>query len=597
MEFDTLSTIAGIGLLAAVAQWTAWWVRLPAILFLLLFGILAGPVLQILDPDALFGDLLFPLVSLSVAVILFEGSLTLRFADLREIGATVRNLVTVGALLTWGITSVLVHVIVGFDYRLAFLFGAVVVVTGPTVIIPMLHTVRPNRKIADILRWEGIVIDPIGALLAVLAFDVYLSTRAGQNLESTVTLFLTMVSTGMLLGLVAGFVLGEMLKRYLVPEHLRSPLTLLLVFVVFALAEHVHHESGLLAVTIFGITLANRREVEVDDILDFKESLSIVLIGGLFVVLAARVDLAAFQVLGIEVLLLLAGVIFLARPLAVFVSGIGSTLTWQEKVLIAWIGPRGIVCAAVAAVFALRLEEIGASQANIFVPLAFLIIIGTVVLQGTTARPLARWLGVRDPAPAGFLIIGGGKVARVLAVALKDQGLRVVVADSNWENISQARMDGLETYFGNPVSEHADRYLDLSGIGKVITLSGRSGFAVMAGMHFRSVFGRRNTFELPTWTEEGKSDKHRVSAHLRGQRLFGEDITYNTLLSWIEAGAVVRVTTLGEEFTFQDYQAEYEGRFIPLFLIDGDDRVRLLAAGSTLAPEPGWKVVSLVRSG
>jgi NhaP-type Na+/H+ or K+/H+ antiporter len=590
-----LSTIAGIGLLAAIAQWIAWWVRLPAILFLLLFGIIAGPGLGLLDPDILFDDLLFPLVSLSVAVILFEGSMTLRFHELREVGSTVRNLVTVGALITWGVTSVLVHMIIGFDYKLAALFGAVVVVTGPTVIVPMIRTVRPNKKIADILRWEGIIIDPLGALLAVLAFDFYISTQAGEAIESILELFLTIVLTGIVLGLLAGFGLGAMLKRYLIPDYLRSPMTLLLVFVVFALSEQMEHESGLLAVTIFGITLANQKDLEVGDILDFKESLSIVLIGGLFVILAARIDIGALTSMGYSAILLLMGVMLVARPLSVFVSSIGGGLSFQEKLLISWIGPRGIVCAAVAAVFAIRLVEIDAPGAEMFVPLAFLIIIGTVVLQGTTAKYIAHWLGVRDPAPSGFLIVGGGKVGRMLARTLFEQDLRVLVADSDWDNIRLARMDGLETYHGNPVSEHADRYMDLSGIGNLISLSGRTNFDVITSLHFRSIFGERSAYELPTAAEGEQGEKHRVSANLRGQRMFSDDVTYNVLLGWLSDGASTKVTSLSDEFDFEAYISTYADRFIPLFLLDTEGRLQVITTDLELNPESGTTIISLIK--
>ncbi|MBQ61736.1 MAG: sodium:proton antiporter [Gammaproteobacteria bacterium] len=595
MEFSALTTIAGIGFLGAVAQWVAWRVRLPAILFLLLFGILVGPILSWLDPDAFFGDLLFPLVSLSVAVILFEGSMTLHFSELKEVGTTVRNLVTIGAFVTWAITSWLVHTLIGFEYKLAFLFGAVVVVTGPTVIVPMLRTVRPNKRIANILRWEGIVIDPLGALLAVLAFDFYISTQGGDAIGSILLLFLKIVLAGVVTGCVAGFGLGAMLGRYLVPEYLRSPITLLLVFVVFAIAEHFEHESGLLAVTIFGMTLANQKDLDVEDILDFKESLTVVLIGGLFVILAARVDLDALYSIGFDSLILLAGVIFLARPISVFISCIGSELTLQERLLIAWIGPRGIVCAAVAAVFAIRLVEIGAEDAEIFVPLAFLIIIGTVVLQSTTAKYVAHWLGVRDPAPSGFLIVGGGQVGRMLARALDEQEVRVLIADSDWENISQARMDGIETYFGNPVSEHADRYLDLSGIGNLVSLTGRTNFDVVASMYYRSVFGARNAYELPSAAEGEQKDKHRVSTRLRGQRMFGEDISYNMLLGWLTDGASVRVTTLSDEFGFVEYVETYVERYIPLFAVDTSDRLHVQTSEEELEPEAGWKLISLVK--
>lgn len=589
-----LIALAGIGLLAALAQWAAWWVRLPAILFLLILGVLVGPVAGLLDPDALFGDLLFPIISLSVAVILFEGALTLKLSELQEIGSTVRNLVTIGALITWVITSVIAHYAIGFDYDMAFLFGAMVVVTGPTVIVPMLRTVRPVKRVADILRWEGIIIDPIGALLAVLAFDFYIASQSSDVFLDILTLFLKVVGIGVGVGVLFGFGLSHVLRKHWLPEYLRSPFTLLMVFVAFALSETMLHESGLLAVTLFGMIVANQRGVDVDDILDFKESLSLLLISGLFIVLAARIDLAGFVAVGWSSVLVVAGIIFIARPVSVFVSAIGSGLSLSEKTLISWIGPRGIVCAAVAAIFALRLEQEGAPGANLLVPLAFLVIISTVVLQSLTAKPLAGFLGVRDPAPSGYLIIGGGRVARMIAQTLAAKEVRVVIADSDWDHISQARMDGIETYFGNPISDHADRYLDLSGIGNLISLSGRANFDVLTAMHFRREFGAEHLFELPTSAEGTQNGKHRIGKRLRGKRLFGEAVTHNQVLGHLRDNWVTKETGLTEEFGLEQYLEKYAGKALVLFAIDTADRLRLVTDADDWQPAAGWKVISLV---
>ena len=597
MYFDNLTLLAGIGLLTALAQWAAWRARLPAILFLLIVGMVVGPVTGLLDPDALFGDLLFPLISLSVAVILFEGSLTLKFSELREIGSTVRNLVTLGALLTWIITAVIVHWVVGFDYALAALFGAMVVVTGPTVVMPMLRTVRPVRKVANILRWEGIVIDPIGALLAVLAFDFYIAVRKVAALESIVALFLTLLAAGVALGLVAGYGLGAILRRHWLPEYLRSSFTLLIVFATFAIAELIAHESGLLAVTVFGIVLANQRDVEVDDILDFKESLTLLLIGGLFILLAARIELTGLVAMGWPALLVVAGIIFVARPVSVLLSTIRSGLNFRERIMIAWIGPRGIVCAAVAAIFAIRLEAMGAANADLLVPLAFLVIIGTVVLQSLTAKPLAGMLGVRDPAPAGYLIVGGG-LARLLGSAIKRHGLRVVIADNNRDAIRQARMEELDTYHGNPVSEHAGRHLDLSGIGNLISMSGRPNMDLVNALHFRGIFGARHIYELWSRERDKQKDKERPSDRLMGARLFGEDMNYETMNTLMRDGWVTRATELTEAFGYDDYLETSLERYgsapVLLFAVDGTGKLHLATESRDWVPDEGWQVISLV---
>ncbi len=558
MLSNPLVVFAGIGLLAAIAQWAAWRLRLPAILLLLLFGIMAGPVSGILDPDQLLGDLLFPIVSLSVAVILFEGSLTLKLEELRDIGGTVRNLVSVGALITWAVTSVAAHYAIGFSFDLAMLFGAMVVVTGPTVIVPMLRTVRPSRRIANILRWEGIVIDPIGALMAVLAFNYVIAAQKTGALSELAGVFFIVVTAGSVIGVIFGLGLAEVLRRHWLPEYLRSPFTLLAVFVAFAGAEMLEHESGLLAVTVFGIVLTNRPGVEIHDILDFKESLSVVLISGLFILLAARIDFSGLMALGWAALIVVGIIMLVARPLAVLVSAWGSELDWREKFLIAWMGPRGIVCAAVAAIFALRLEQQGTTGSELLVPLAFLVIISTVVIQSLTSRRVADLLGVRDPAPAGYLIVGGGRVARMLGTALNEQSIRVVLADSDWDHISQARMSGIETYYGNPVSDHADRYLDLSGVGNVLCLSGRSNMDALTGLHFKAEFGQGHVFELPTSAAVDPADKHGVSGRHRGRRLFGDDVTHNQLLGMVLDGWRTKTTGLTEAFGFDEYRSQYQ---------------------------------------
>ena len=594
LSFSVLGLLAGISLLAIIAQLAAWRLRLPAILFLLLAGIIVGPGLSWLSPDALFGDLLFPLVSLAVAVILFEGSMTLRFSELQEMGKTVRNLVTIGALVTWLITSIATHYFIGFDLKLAFLFGAVVVVTGPTVIVPMLRTVRPNGRISNVLRWEGIIIDPLGALLAVLAFDFYIASAGESAFTSIALAFGEIVVVGTVAGLIAGFGLGQLLKHYLIPEYLRSVVTLLLVFVVFVIADELVHESGLLAVTIFGITLANLSDVEIEDILDFKETLSILLISGLFILLAARIDPVAFLSVGMGALLLLGTVMLVARPVSVMLSTLGSTLTVQERLLIAWIGPRGIVCAAVAALFALRLEALDVPEANLFVPLAFFIILGTVVIQGLSAKHVAHWLGVRDPAPSGVLITGGGLVARRIAKALQTAEIKAVIADSDYENIRLARMEGLETYYGNPMSEHGDRHLELAGLGRLLTMTGRMNLDAVLAMNFRSVFGVQNIFELPI-NLNSLTAKHQVASRLRGKHLFGEQVTYNLLAGKLNSGAEIRSTLLTPEYGMEAYAASYAGRYLLLFAIDSDGRLQIYTEAPSFTVEPGWRVISLVE--
>jgi len=594
---EILISLTGIGVLGILCQWFAWWARLPAILFLLLAGIIIGPLTGLLHPDALFGEILFPLVSLSVAVILFEGSLTLRFDEIKGLGPVVRNLISIGALITWCITAVAAQYLLGFPAELAWLFGAVVVVTGPTVILPMLRTVRPNARIANILRWEGIVIDPLGALLAVLVFEFIISSQSGDAMEKVMLSFGSVVVSGTIIGFISAHALGVVLRHHLIPEYLRNVFSLILVFAVFTLSDVIEHESGLLAVTVMGITLANMKNTNIDDILDFKESLSLLLISGLFIILAARVEFYHFNQIGWPAVGVLAILMLVARPISVFISSIGSDLNFREKLLISWIGPRGIVAAAVASLFALRLEEAGYPDAVFLVPLTFLIIIGTVVIQSGTSEFIAKLLGVREPSPTGALIIGAGNVARAIGKAIQESGLKVILTDSNWENTSLARMEGLPTYYGNPISEHAERHLELTGIGRMLAMSGRANLDTLASLRFKSDFGEKGIYELKTTREKIISDKHKISSRHRGYQLFGEEITHGVLASWLRNGAEIRSTQLSDEFGFEAYMAKYDGKIIPLFAIDNKKCLQFFVIDGKMKPESGWMIISLIQPG
>lgn len=593
MTEHAVAAIALIGGLAAACQWLAWRVRLPAILFLLLAGIVAGPVAGWIRPAELFGALLFPFVSLGVAVILFEGSLTLKFSEIRGLEGVVRRMVTSGMLVTWAALALAARWLAGFSWEMAALFGGIMVVTGPTVIVPMLRTVRPTARVANILRWEGIVIDPVGALLAVLVFEFIISAGVSDALGQTIATFLKLVVAGAALGVAAGYALGEALRRDWVPGYLFNVATLTAVFAAFAASNAVAEESGLLAVTVMGIFLANRKGVPVEEILEFKESLSLILIGGLFVLLAAMLDLGRLRELGWASLEVLVVVQLVARPLQVAWGTWGSALKWRERALLAWIAPRGIVAAAVSVLFALQLESRGFAQAELLVPLTFVVIIGTVVLQSLTAGPLARALRVAEPEPVGFLILGAHPLARAIARALAQHRIPVLLADPQWDNVRRARAEGLRAYFGNPLSEHAELYLDLAGLGRLLALTPDTHLNELACARYRRDFEPRNVFALKVRS----GDEGRAAAVPSGRDAFGAEASYAELARRLVRGAELRTTRLGASFGMDAYREWYGERAVPLFALDPKGRVEVFATGAKLEPGPEWSVVALVDAG
>ena len=584
------SLIVLVGLLC---QWLAWRVRLPAILFLLLAGLAAGPALGLFAPDDLFGAALMPMVSLSVAIILFEGSLTLKFSEIRGEKRVVQKLVTIGALVTWVVVAVATHLIFGFSWEISALFGAVVIVTGPTVIVPMLRTVRPSRKIANVLRWEGIAIDPVGALMAVMTYEFILASAGGAAFTHVIGLFFSTIAVGLAAGLVSGLLLEQLFRRNLLPEYLQNMAALSLVLVSFSLSNYLQHESGLLAVTVMGMWLANRPNLDIHPLLNFKEHLSILLISVLFIVLAARIDLQQLAAIGGPAILLLVVLQLIARPLKIWVSTYGEDFSWQERALLSWIAPRGIVAAAISAIFADKLVQVGYSEAAMLVPLTFSVIIGTVILQSSTSRMLARALGVAEPAPRGFLIVGANAFARELAKELHRYGIRCVLADSNWDNISAARMEGLETFYGNPVSEHADYHLDLTGIGNLLALSHQRYVNVISAIHYSADFTERNVFRLASSSDMRIAEKHSVSSSFQGGQLFGNEISYGDMLGKLSQGYRIKSTTLTDTFTWANYVGMYKGDRLPLFTVDAKGVVRPFLVGKNPSINNETTIISL----
>ncbi|MGM0913964.1 MAG: cation:proton antiporter [Pseudomonadota bacterium] len=585
--------LTGIGLLSLACQWLAWRLRVPAILPLLITGILVGPASGLLDPDALLGDLLFPLVSLAVAVILFEGSLTLNLGELRGHGHTVRRLVTWGALITAVISTLAAHWLLGLTWGMASVLGALLVVTGPTVVLPLLKTLRARESLSRILRWEGILIDPVGAIGAVLVYEFVAIGSAGDPFTHTLALFGFTLVIGFGLGGAGGYLWGCVLRHHWLPRQLHSFGTLMVMLALFTLSNQLFHESGLLTVTVMGAWLANMKRVPTEPIIEFKETLTVLLISGLFILLAARLRLDQLALLGWPAWAYLAVLMLVARPLAVWLCTLGSGLELREKALLAWISPRGIVAAAVASLFALKLEEQGVEGAEMLVPVTFLVIIATVVIQSLLSRPIARALGVMTPPPSGFLILGANPVARAIAQALQQAGFAVRLTDTDREALEAARMAGLPVYYGKPHSEHAETHLELTGLGHFLPLSPYREANDLAALHFAEQFAPGKVFRIEA-SRDDQAERQRPRDLAELPRLFGDKVSWADLASRVARGAEVRVARLHEDHDFAAYRRDHDDRLLALFCLDARGHVRVASDRAELDPQPGESVICLI---
>lgn len=577
------------------AQWLGWKFKLPAILLLLLSGLLAGPVLGLVHPDELMGNMLTPFINVSVAIILFEGGLSLRFDELKNVGGTIGNLVSIGALLTWILTSVSAYYFFDFGWELSVLLGAILIVTGPTVIIPLLRQVRPSGQVGSILKWEGIVIDPIGAMISVLVFEVILTSGFS---EATSLAFMSIVKTiffGSLLGLAGAGVLYLLLKKHLLPDFLQNPVSLMMVVVVFTFSDIFQHESGLWATTLMGLILANQKTARIHHIIEFKENIRLLLLSALFILLAARVELSnLLDNLNIQMLLFLIILIFIIRPLAVYISTFSSPINWKEKLFLSWMAPRGVVAASISSVFAIYLVQNGYPEASQLVSIVFIIIISTVAIYGLTAPWVARKLGVAKPVPRGFLIIGAHDWAIDIASVIQEKGRKVLIADSNWKNINRAKSTDLDTYYGNVLAEFAVDQLDLDGIGKLIAWTPNDEVNALTALRFADLFGRSRVYQLsPSLTKKSDDDEDGIIQ--AGRTLFQKDAHFEHITKLYEEGRVIKSTQLTESFTFDSFQNVYDSQALPLFLITKNGSINPFTVDNLPVPQPGDTIISLAN--
>ncbi len=515
--------MAGIIILGIFAQWLAWRTRVPAILPLILIGLAVGPLSTLYTPDGskllepvynpqldkgIFpNQYLFYFVSLSIGIILFEGGLTLKRKELRGMAPAIGRLISLGAAITFFGGGLAGHFIMGLSIPVAFLFSALIIVTGPTVIAPILQNVPLSRKVATVLKWEGILIDPIGALVAVLVFEFIVSGHGGIEFTSHVlSSFIYIMLTGGLIGIAAAGLLHVFIKRQWVPHYLINVFTLAMVLLAFVMSEYFAHESGLLTVVVMGMVLANVEVPQLKQILFFKESISVLLISMLFILLSANIDIAHLMLLrDWRCAALFAFVVLVLRPAAVFASMRGSDLHFREKLFISWVGPRGIVAAGIASLFGIKLTTDGIPYAEYLTPLVFMIVLGTVLLNATTARPMAYLLGVIQEASTGILIVGANKAARLIAKYLQDNGRHVALIDSNEKNIERARAMGLEAFKANIFTDDLEEMLELVDMGYLIALTSNADVNEYAVTHYKKVFGEHGAFRLLT-SEELRKD-------------------------------------------------------------------------------------------
>lgn len=575
--------------LGIASQWVAWRYRMPAIVLMSIAGLLVGPIFGWIDPQESFGGLFGPIISLAVAIILFEGSLNLDFREVRGFSKPLFRIVTLGAFIAWIAGSLAAHYLAGLSWAVAFVIGGLFIVTGPTVILPLLRQAKLKPKPAAILKWEGIVVDPFGALLAVFAFEFIQFINDDVTLKSMLIFFAASVFAG-LIGFGAGRGLGWMFENGNVPEFLKSPMVFAVVLFTFVLSDEIMHETGLLAVTVMGMTMANLHIASIQDMRHFKENISVLLISSIFVMLTASLNPdTLLRIFDWKIITFVAAMLFVVRPLSIWLSTIGTDLTNKEKMLIGWIAPRGIVALTVSGYFATVLLEKGYVDAEILTALTFALVFSTVVAHGFSIGWLAKKLNLASSESPGVLIVGGNLFTTELAKSLQDLKHQVLIMDNSFEHLSEARNSGVQSKVGEILSEQTEYNVDLTPYPIMIAATEVDSYNALVCSNFVPELGRNTLFQ----TALIQGDTNDFHQSLGGRILFGSNETIYQLNGRIIRGQIIRKTPITEKYTYTQYLRDREEDTLLLYILRKNDDLEFFTSNQELQAGPGDTVVSL----
>ncbi len=592
--FDSLLFNLMIILFIGIAsQWIAWRFRLPAIVVMSVAGLLIGPLFGWINPKDVFGNLFQPIISAAVAIILFEGSLNLDFREIKTVRQPIRRIVTLGAFIAWIFGSLAAHYIAGLSLTVAFVIGGLFIVTGPTVILPLLRQAKLKPRTAAILKWEGIVVDPFGALLALFAFE-FIKFLTGTVSIATLLVFLAASVFAVVLGTLFGMGLGKMLEKGRIPEYLKSPAVFVAVITCFTIADEMMHETGLLAVTAMGIVMANMHISSIKDMRHFKENISILLTSTIFVMLTASLTTdTLIEIFNVRIIAFVILMLFIVRPLSIWLSTIGTDMTNQEKMLVGWIAPRGIVALTVSGYFAESLLKAGYEDAALLTPLTFALVFSTVVAHGFSIGWLAKRLGLSSTDKPGVLLIGGNAFTAKLGQTMQELNIPVLVADESWQRLNAARQMNLPVYHGEILSESTEYHLELTPYEYMIAATDDEAYNALVCSTFVPEMGRVNLYQIAAGLERTQKTKE-FNKTVGGKVLFDSDAHFQALNRRAAGNYVIRKTDLTEQYSYEKYLSDRDKGSLLLFIVKQSGKLKFYTRDGSPKGEAGDKVISLV---
>ena len=573
--------------LGIMAQWIAWRVRFPAIVLLSIIGLLVGPIFGFLEPSKDFGQVMEVMIKLSVAVLLFEGGLNLKISELRQAGLGVGRLVLFGLPIAWMLGTACAYFIAGLSLPVSSIIGAILVVTGPTVIIPLLRQIKLLPKVTSLMKWEGVVNDPLGVLLAVFVFEYYIIATTSKSPLEIVLNIGSAVLVSLLIGVASGFFIKYTFQRRMCPEFLKVPIVLCFILLIYGVANIIQEEAGLLAVTAFGFTLCNVKLGIIHELRQFKEYISIFLLSTVFIALTASLNLEEqlYALNNWRSVAFLCAVLFVMRPVAVWLATVGGDLTWKERLLLGWIAPRGVIALSVAGLFAPTLIDRGYEGAEMLTPLVFAVVFITVVLHGLSLGTIARALGLVAKSPKGVLIVGASPWTTEFSMILKEHKIPVLLVDHAWHKLQEARSKNIPVFEGEILSSNANQYaLNLEEMNYIISATDNDAYNALVCNAFKREFDYNHIFQFAM---HKTADSNMIERTNRGHMLFGEHLKYEQILDRYFKGWRFQQILVDEKFKLDEFLETHKDKVSPLFIISENQKLILELPSKPLRPNQG----------
>ena len=581
--------------LGIMAQWVAWGIRFPAIVLLSIIGLLVGPIFGVLEPSKDFGQIMEVMIKLSVAVILFEGGLNLKISELKQAGQGVGRLVLFGLPIAWMLGTTCAHFIAGLSLPVSSIIGAILVVTGPTVVIPLLRQIKLTPKVTSLMKWEGVVNDPLGVLLAVFIFEYYIIATTSKSPLEIVLNIGSAILVSLLIGVASGFLIKYTFQRKVCPEFLKVPVILCFILLIYGVANIIQEEAGLLAVTAFGFTLCNIKLGIIRELRQFKEYISIFLLSTVFIALTASLNLEEqlYALNNWRSVAFLCAVLFVMRPVAVWLATLGGDMTWKERLLLGWIAPRGVIALSVAGLFAPTLIDRGYEGAEMLIPLVFAVVFITVVLHGLSLATIAKALGLVAKSPKGALIVGASPWSTELAVILREHKIPVLLVDHAWHKLQEARSKNIPVFEGEILSSSATQNaLNLEEMNFILSVTDNDAYNALVCNTFKREFDQNHIFQLAMHKREGSG---MIESENRGHMLFGGNLKYEQILDRYFKGWRFQQVVVDGEFKLEEFLKTHKGKVSPLFVISSkSQRLVLELPGRPLRPSEGSFLYCLV---